>query len=87
MSQFDLFPERVTVETIDARSAAGERSQVKAIFLVQFERKPGKHQVFHDRHGWYCADHGSKCPAVEAARRHRGQRAESRGQRNPGPRA
>ena len=44
VSQFDLFPERVTVEPVDARSAAGERSHVKAMFVVQFERKPGKHQ-------------------------------------------
>jgi hypothetical protein len=74
LSQFDLFPERVTVEAVDARSAAGERSKVKAIFVVQFERKPGKHQVFHDRHGWYCADHGADCPAVEVAKRHHDQR-------------
>jgi hypothetical protein len=44
---------------------------VKAIFLVQFERQPGKHQVFHDRHGWYCADHGPKCAAVEVAKSRR----------------
>lgn len=68
VNQLDLFPERVTVEAVDAREAAGERSRVKAIFVVQFERRPGKHQVFHDRHGWYCADHGPKCPAVQAAR-------------------
>jgi hypothetical protein len=85
VSQFDLFPERVTVDPVDARSAAGERSKVKAIFLVQFERKPGKHQVFHDRHGWYCADHGAQCPAVEAARQYRRQRPEARGQRNSAP--
>lgn len=68
VSQFDLFPERVTVEPVDARSAAGDRSRVKAIYVVQFERQSGKHQVFHDRHGWYCADHGQRCPAVEAAK-------------------
>jgi hypothetical protein len=68
MNQFDLFPERVTVERVDTRTAAGERSNVKAIFVVQFERQPGRHQVFHDRHGWYCAEHGPSCPAVQAAR-------------------
>jgi len=68
MNQFDLFPERVTVEPVDTRAAAGDRSKVKAIYVVQFERQPGKHQVFHDRHGWYCADHGPKCPAVQAAK-------------------
>ncbi|HEX6942676.1 MAG TPA: hypothetical protein VF128_07090 [Gemmatimonadaceae bacterium] len=75
----------MTVEPVNARSAAGERSQVKAIFLVQFERKPGKHQVFHDRHGWYCADHGTECPAVEAAKRHRGRKPEASDQRNSSP--
>jgi hypothetical protein len=68
VNQLGLFPERVTVEAVDARAAAGEGSNVKAIFVVQFERRPGKHQVFHDRHGWYCADHGPTCPAVQAAR-------------------
>ena len=68
MSQFDLFPERVTVDRLDTRAAAGERSNVKAIFVVQFERRPGRHQVFHDRHGWYCAEHGPSCPAVQEAK-------------------
>ena len=68
VSQFDLFPERVTVNRIDARATAGERSNVKAIFVVEFEFRPGHHQVFHDRHGWYCAEHGPSCPAVQAAR-------------------
>ena len=68
VNQFDLFPERVTVDRVDARTAAGERSHVKAIFVVQYERQKGRHQVFHDRHGWYCAEHGPSCPAIEAAR-------------------
>jgi len=41
---------------------------MKAIYVVQFERRPGRHQVFHDRHGWYCAEHGPACAAVQAAR-------------------
>jgi hypothetical protein len=85
MSQFDLFPERVTVERVDARSRAGERSRVKAIFIVQFERRPGRHQVFHDQHGWYCVEHGQKCPAVDAAKR--GQRPEAKGQTDVRPRS
>jgi hypothetical protein len=68
LSQLDFFPERVSVETVDPRSAAGGRSRVKAIYVVQFERRPGKHQVFHDHHGWYCAEHGKACPAVQAAK-------------------
>ncbi|HEX6316602.1 MAG TPA: hypothetical protein VFZ73_17140 [Gemmatimonadaceae bacterium] len=75
MSQFDLFPERVIIEPVEARAAAGERSRVKSVFIVQFERTPGRHQVFHDRHGWYCAEHGPECRAIEAAREHeRGRR-------------
>ena len=69
VSQFDLFPERVTVDRVDARAAAGTRSTVKAIFVVKYERQPGRHQVFHDKHGWYCADHGPACAAVGEARR------------------
>jgi len=68
VNQLDLFPERVTVEAVDARTAAGGRSHVKAIYVVEFERRPGRHQVFHDRHGWYCAEHGPACAAVQAAR-------------------
>lgn len=81
-SQFDLFPERVTVERIDAQAAAGERSRVKAIFVVRYERQPGRHQVFNDRHGWYCAEHGPTCPAVAVARsdaRHHGRDQEASG--------
>jgi hypothetical protein len=78
VNQLDLFPERVTVERVDARTAAGDRSNVKAIFVVQFERRPGRHQVFNDRHGWYCADHGPTCPAVQVAKsKVRGQRSEA----------
>ena len=68
MNQLDLFPERVTVEAVDARTAAGGRSHVKAIYVVQFERRPGRHQVFHDRHGWYCETHGPGCVAVVYAK-------------------
>ena len=67
VNQLDLFPERVVVERVNARAAAGDQSSVKAIFVVRFERQPGRHQVFHDRHGWYCAEHGTGCPAVRAA--------------------
>ncbi|HEX9564793.1 MAG TPA: hypothetical protein VF981_12505 [Gemmatimonadaceae bacterium] len=71
MDQFDLFPETVTVQRVDTRAAAGERSRVRALFVVRFERDPAAHQVFHDRHGWYCAEHGPGCRAVGAARKGR----------------
>lgn len=66
--QLDFFPERVTVEPLDVRAVAGERTRVKAMFRVRYERETGSHQVFHDHHGWYCADHGTDCRAVGAAR-------------------
>ena len=69
MDQLDLFPERIIVERIAARATAGEASRVKALFVVRYEREGTPHQVFHDRHGWYCADHGPLCRAVAAARK------------------
>jgi hypothetical protein len=68
VNQLDLFPERVIVEAVDARAAAGERSKVKAIFVVQFERRPGKHQVFHDRMDGIAPTTG-RCQQIDAARR------------------
>jgi hypothetical protein len=69
VSQFDLFPEQVTVEPVDVRGAAGERSRIKAMYVVRFERSAAAHQVFHDHHGWYCAEHGQNCRAVGEARK------------------
>jgi hypothetical protein len=69
VSQFDLFPERVTVESVDVRTAAGDRSRIKAMFVVRFERSGSAHQVFHDKHGWYCAEHGQECRAVGEAKK------------------
>lgn len=56
------------MDRLDVR-AAGDRTRVKAMFRVQFERERGAHQVFHDQYGWYCAEHGKACRAVDAARR------------------
>lgn len=66
MDQFDLFPERVSVERM-AAAAAGTQSRVQDLFVVRYEREKAAHQVFHDRHGWYCAEHGRDCRAVAAA--------------------
>jgi hypothetical protein len=63
-SQFDFFPERVSVEALDPRAAAGGDTRVEALYRVRFEREREYHQVFHDRHGWYCAQHGPACRAV-----------------------
>jgi len=69
LNQLDLFPELVSVQRVDARAAAGARSRVRDLFVVRYEREDRPHQVFHDRHGWYCAEHGPDCRAVGAARR------------------
>jgi hypothetical protein len=38
------------------------------VFRVRWGTEPRPHLVFHDRHGWYCEEHGRGCDAVEAAR-------------------
>ena len=70
VDQFDLFPERISVDRVDTRSA-GTQARLTALFVVKYEREAGAHQVFHDRHGWYCAEHGRECRAVTAARSRR----------------
>ncbi len=62
--QFDLWPQRVFVEELDARDIAGANTRVSAMYKVRYEREEGVHQVFFDQHGWYCADHGPVCKAV-----------------------
>jgi len=70
--QFDLWPQRIAVEELDVKAIAGERTRVKAMYRVRYERDGGTHQVFFDHHGWYCAEHGKACPAVRevTVRRH-----------------
>ncbi len=62
--QFDLFPQRVQVQQLDPKSAVGARTRVEKMFTVKYERERAIHQVFLDKHGWYCAEHGPKCAAV-----------------------
>lgn len=62
--QFDLFPERITIEELDPKAAAGASTRVEAMFRVRYERERAPHQVFFDQYGWYCADHGPECRAV-----------------------
>lgn len=63
-AQFDLWPQRVFVDELDARAMAGANTRVSAMYKVRYERERGVHQVFFDHHGWYCADHGPACKAV-----------------------
>jgi len=75
--QFDLFPQHVSVRALDPKAVVGGDTRVKAIFTVKYEREANPHQVFHDRHGWYCAEHGKECPAVREVTA-RGSRASVR---------
>ena len=72
--QFDLFPERIIVEELDAKAVAGASTRVEALYRVRYEREGAFHQVFFDQYGWYCAEHGPTCKAVReaTARRARG---------------
>lgn len=62
--QFDLFPQRIQVQQLDPKRAVGTGTRVEKMFTVQYERERGVHQVFLDKHGWYCAEHGPGCAAV-----------------------
>ena len=62
--QLEIFPEIRHVETIDPREAIGRDTRVKALYRVRYGENRQVHDVYHDRHGWYCAEHGRKCPAV-----------------------
>lgn len=71
--QLDLFPTRPQVESLDPRSIVGARTGVQAVVRVRFAPSAPVHLVFHDRHGWYCEEHGAECAAVGVARAETGQ--------------
>ena len=66
--QIELFPEVVQVEALDARRLGGERTRVRGVWRVRYESERRPHRVWHDRHGWYCEEHGPRCRAVSAVR-------------------
>lgn len=66
--QLELFPEATVVEALDAARVAGARTRVAGVWRVRYPTEPTAHRVFHDRHGWYCEQHGRECRAVRAAR-------------------
>ncbi|MEO6445679.1 MAG: hypothetical protein ABIZ91_01940 [Gemmatimonadaceae bacterium] len=76
-SQFDLWPARVYVEQLDAKAVAGPRTRVTAMYTVRYEREQGVHQVFFDHHGWYCAEHGPACKAVQTVTAQRAREQET----------
>jgi hypothetical protein len=67
VEQTELFPERPVVERLDPRASVGPRTGVLALIRVRLRRMDAPHLVFHDRHGWYCEEHGPTCAAVREA--------------------
>ena len=65
--QMDLFPVRPEVEVLEARTLVGPRTAVEHLVRVRWHPAEGPHLVFHDRHGWYCEEHGPGCRAVRLA--------------------
>ena len=65
--QLDIFPEARHVEAVDPRVAIGPDTRVSALYRVRYGDAPVVHQVYHDRHGWYCSEHGPTCSAVSDA--------------------
>jgi hypothetical protein len=62
--QLEIFPEVRHVEMVDPRVAIGPETRVSALYRVRYGEARQVHQVYHDRHGWYCAEHGPACSAV-----------------------
>lgn len=62
--QLEMFPEPRHVESVDPRVAIGPETRVSALYRVRYGDGRQVHQVYHDRHGWYCAEHGPACSAV-----------------------
>lgn len=65
--QLEFFPEAHHIEAVDPRAAIGPHTRVDALFRVRYGEAHHVHQVYHDRHGWYCAEHGPGCSAVSDA--------------------
>lgn len=65
--QLEIFPEVRHVEALDPREAIGPETRVAALYRVRYGDAGRVHQVYHDRHGWYCAEHGPRCSAVADA--------------------
>jgi len=68
-AQLDLFPEPLHIEPLDPRRVGGAKTRVEGVYLVRRSPATATHRVFHDRHGWYCEEHGAGCPLVAEARR------------------
>lgn len=62
--QLDMFPPARNIEALDPRVAIGPGTRVQALYRVRYGEARLVHQVYRDRHGWYCAEHGPGCAAV-----------------------
>ena len=62
--QLDMFPMTGEVEALDPRLVIGPATRVSGLYRVRYDGAAQVHQVYHDRHGWYCAEHGPRCAAV-----------------------
>lgn len=67
--QAELFPRPMVIEPLDPRAVGGERTRVEGVYVVREHVGAARHRVFHDRYGWYCEEHGARCPMVGALRR------------------
>jgi hypothetical protein len=66
-AQLDMFPAIGEVESLDPRIVIGPATQVSGLYRVRYGGAATVHQVYHDRHGWYCGEHGRGCVAVSDA--------------------
>jgi hypothetical protein len=62
--QLEISPDPRHIEALDPRVAIGPDTRVSALYRVRYGNASQVHQVYHDRHGWYCAEHGPMCSAV-----------------------
>ena len=67
-TQLELFATPLRIVALDPRRAGGERTRVRDAFTVRYGTEVRVHRVFHDRHGWYCDEHGAGCKAVADVR-------------------
>jgi len=65
--QLDMFPVVGEVESLDPRTVIGPATRVAGLYRVRYGGAAQVHQVYHDRHGWYCGEHGAGCVAVSDA--------------------
>lgn len=66
--QLELFPEPVLIEALGAQQVGGARTRVRGVWRVRFGSESRAHRVYHDRHGWYCEEHGATCRAAHTVR-------------------